>query len=132
MRTAVPKRGFTLIELMIVVAIIAILAAIAAPFYGEHVRKGKRADGMAALTNTAQRLERCFTQHNTYKGETCPENADVIESENGYYKIKIVQDATSYTLTAESNFTDERCGDLVLEHTGERKVTGSSSVAYCW
>lgn len=58
--------GFTLVELMIVVAIIGILAAIAYPSYIESVRKGKRAEGRAAVTSLLQQQERYFTQNNTY------------------------------------------------------------------
>jgi len=58
--------GFTLVELMIVVAIVGILAAIAYPSYIESVRKGKRAEGRAALTSLLQQQERYFTQNNTY------------------------------------------------------------------
>ena len=58
--------GFTLVELMIVVAIVGILAAIAYPSYIESVRKGNRAEGRAALTSLLQQQERFFTQNNTY------------------------------------------------------------------
>ena len=58
--------GFTLVELMILVAIVGILAAIAYPSYIESVRKGKRAEGRAALTSLLQQQERYFTQNNTY------------------------------------------------------------------
>lgn len=58
--------GFTLVELMIVVAIAGILAAIAYPSYIESVRRGNRAEGRAAITNLLQQQERFFTQNNTY------------------------------------------------------------------
>lgn len=63
----VNKAGFTLIEVMIVVAIIGILAAVAYPSYIDSVRKGKRAEARAAVMNLLQQQERYFTQNNTYE-----------------------------------------------------------------
>ena len=59
--------GFTLIEVMIVVAIVSILAAVAYPSYIDSVRKGKRAEARAALMNLLQQQERYFTQNNSYE-----------------------------------------------------------------
>ena len=64
--------GFTLIEVMIVVAIIAILTSIAYPAYTEAIRKGKRAEGRAALAELMQQQERYMTQNNCYMGFTSP------------------------------------------------------------
>ena len=129
-----PKnKGFTLIEVMIVVTIIGILAAIAIPFYGEHINKGKRAEATSALTTTALRLERCFTQFNTYTHADCQINIeDAFTTEGSHYSVSIEANGTSYTITAEPNFTDNRCGTLALTHRGNRSVTGSRDVSYCW
>lgn len=66
MHTSTRQSGFTLIELIIVVAIIGILSAVAYPIYTDQIRKGKRADARAALTNLLQQQERYLTQRNTY------------------------------------------------------------------
>ncbi|MBA4501301.1 type IV pilin protein [Marinobacterium marinum] len=126
--------GFTLMELMIVVAIAGILAAIALPAYNESIRKSKRAEGAAALANYAQRFERCFTESFSYTGTNCPavNDGSSNSTENGYYNIKVESTATSYTLTALKTFDDDYCGDLSLTHTGQKAETGTKGVSYCW
>jgi len=123
--------GFTLIELMIVVAIVAILAAIAYPSYTRYVEQARRADGKSALLDAAQRLERCHTQTNTYVG--CAFGA---VSPDGFYAIAAtVQEAMTFTLTATpqgAQAGDTRCGMYTLTSNGTRAVTGSLGVARCW
>lgn len=119
------NKGFTLIEIMIVVVIIGIIAAIALPYYGEYVNKGKRAGAAAELTSAAHQLERCFTTQNSYSGCT-------VTPEDEHYTFNSTINDQSYTLQAVPTFTDAYCGTLTLEHTGERKSGGSKDNSYCW
>lgn len=118
--------GFTLIELMIVVAIIGILSAIVYPAYSGYINKSRRAEAAAAITGAAQRLERCFTESNSYAN--CV--AD-FTTENSLYDVSVNATATTYTITATKKFTDNDCGNLTLDQTGQRDVS-SGSVAECW
>lgn len=117
------QTGFTLIELMIVVAVIGILAAVAYPTYLESVNKSRRADAKAAMTTMAQQLERCFTQHNSYANCSVTGNSKK-------HEITITERTdTSYTLTAKPLYTDNRCGTLNLYNTGNLT---SANNDYCW
>ena len=64
------RRGFTLIELMVVLAVAAILSAVALPSYQGQVAKGRRADGKQALVELAHKLERFYTERGTFAGAT--------------------------------------------------------------
>lgn len=122
--------GFTLVELMIVVAIVAILAAIAYPAYGRYVEKARRADGKAALLDAAQRLERCHTQFNAYDNAAC---AFAATSPDGHYAITVVRDAMTFTLTAtpQGVQASSPCGTYTLDHTGARTAEGTAADR-CW
>ena len=126
------SRGFTLIELMIVVAIVALLAAIAVPSYARYVEKARRADAKSALLDAAQRLERCYTQNNTYVG--CPVGAGL--TGDGFYTIAApTQTVNAFTLTAAPagpQAGDTRCGTFTLQSDGTRAVSGSLAADRCW
>ncbi len=137
------SHGFTLIELMIVVAIVGILAAIAYPAYTEQVRKSKRADAQAALMGLANAMERHFTANSTYA--TAADGAGVplvyaaqvpIDGGTAYYNLRVTAaDGTSYTLQATatgSMASDADCGNLTLTSTSVRGKSGTNTVDYCW
>jgi len=134
--SSITESGFTLVELMMAVVVIAILAAIAYPSYTSYVIRGKRAEGRAMLMDAAARLERFYSDNNRYAvaDDTLPAGINGT-SENGHYTLTISTSGTyqTYTLTATpTTFTDDECGNLTLDQTGARGVTGSLSLRDCW
>ncbi|WP_318190944.1 type IV pilin protein [Marinihelvus fidelis] len=123
------RKGFTLIELMIVLAVVAILVALALPSYRDQVRKSRRADAESALLSAAQVLERCFTRLNTYS-TGCPDPSGL--SENGYYNVTVSRTATTYTLTAtaQGDQASDACGNYTLDHLGNKTPVADSK--RCW
>lgn len=127
------QRGFTLIEVMIVVAIIALLAGIAWPSYQNQVRSSNRADAQGALMGLAQAMERHYTENGTYEeaaaggGDTgspaiFPSEAP-LDGSRKYYDLEITDATeTGYELTASPKSTGVQAGDgdLTLSSTGER------------
>ena len=125
-------QGFTMIELMIVVAIIAIISAIAYPSYQESVRKANRADAMDTILDTAQRLERCFTSYGSYNHASCPVQAgDSINSTHDHYEVAVTSTASTYSLTAtpltDQQLADAKCTSFTITNTGQKTATGSDS-----
>lgn len=124
------KQGFTLIELMITIAVIGILASIAYPSYVEYINRSNRAEGQAFLMDISAQQERFYFQQNRYASAV--ELGNPI-SERGMYTLNVVRQNNnqSYTLTANQQFNDTRCGNLTLTSTG---VKGASigTVDNCW
>jgi type IV pilus assembly protein PilE len=146
---AMYRAGFTLIEVMVVVAIISILAAVAYPSYQESVRKGKRAEGRAALMRLMQQQEQYYSQHNRYiefssasvnvdekrfkwfsgnsavqsayeiSGEACAD--DTIQN-----CVRLI--ATPGTSNVSSAYNDPVCGTLSVTSTGIKSAGGTN----CW
>ncbi|MEA5669025.1 type IV pilin protein [Stenotrophomonas sp. MH1] len=129
--------GFTLIELMIVVAVIAVLAAIAIPNYSEHVRKSHRAQAKADLAEYMQLAERYHTVNNTYVGFALRDSQKQTPREGGaaWYTLEISPDATASTITivatAAGGQLKDKCGNLSLSQAGE-KGASKGDVADCW
>jgi type IV pilus assembly protein PilE len=129
--------GFTLIELMITLVIVSIITAIAYPSYRHSVLKSRRSDGQVALMDYAQRLERCYTEYDTYKNTNCQAYQNVIgasgaASGEGYYTVKgVLPAADQFTLTATatnkgSQSDDSSCKSMTLDQTGAKTPTA------CW
>lgn len=137
-----PGAGFTLIELMIVVALVALLAGIAYPSYREQIAKAKRADAASALLTGAQALERHYTTNGSYLDANNNLAAvfpvQVPDAGTAYYIITS-QTATANTFTLRATRTGsmvgDTCGDLEINAAGARTLQGNSggkTVADCW
>ena len=129
-------RGFTLIELMIAVAIVAILVAVAYPSYTDQVTKTRRAEGKVAATKMAATMERCFTIGNAYNNAACDAAASTTNSENNHYTISVTREATSFSVSATPNggqaSQDAGCGTLMLNQIGQKTVSGPKNASDCW
>lgn len=138
------RRGFTLIELVIVLAVIGVLLAIAVPTYREQVLASRRAEGKALVTDVAARLERCYTRFNRYDHDTCLAIVPAT-SEGGWYTVAGDGADTATSNIAGQAFTlrafpqnaqaddDTRCGALSITNTGVKDTEFDPPAGYdCW
>lgn len=126
-------KGFTLVELMIVIAIIGILAAVGYPAYTSSVKKAQRADAIDALLTLAGGMEEYYMNNDTYVGANVATLIGSTTSSEGYYTLSLSPAATAfaYTMVATPVVTDPGCGNLSLDSLGVKGVT-AGTVNACW
>lgn len=134
--------GFTLIELMVVVALIAILGAIAYPSYQTHIDKSRRADAQVGLVELAQFMERHYTSNggylsggNTGDAPTLPFTLTPKGSSNSFYALSLdTISAQAYVLQAvpANAMAGDKCGTLTLSNTGLKGQAAGLTLKECW
>ena len=130
-------RGFTLVEAMIVVAILGIIVAFGYPSYRDQVMKSRRAEGLGELLELADRLERYYSDKGTYDGVTA---ADIFRSSTskGHYTLAIIDAETdnikfAITATPKNGQEKDKCHTFKLTSQGIKSVSGGSlSADECW
>ncbi|WP_194789070.1 type IV pilin protein [Pseudomonas sp. UFMG81] len=129
------QRGLSLIELLIVVALIGMLAAIAYPSYSDQLRRAARSEVVGLLHEAALRLE----QHRTRAGDYADSGQQLTPLPAGtrYYRLQARRDNDRFELLATrlpgGYMADDRCGDFLLDQAGVRgNPGGSDSLELCW
>ncbi|MGV6815813.1 MAG: type IV pilin protein [Thiotrichales bacterium] len=133
------SRGFTLVELMIVLAILSVLASIAYPSYTQYVQRTNRVEAVSLLLEAASRQERYYSTQspNTYAPNMTAlgYSGNWMPTANGKYKVRVaIGDATNYVLVAvpQGAQANDGCGRFKIRRDGKKFATGALSVAECW
>jgi type IV pilus assembly protein PilE len=137
--------GFTLIELMIAVAVVAILASVALPNYQQYVLRTNRAEAKTVLLEAAQLMERNYSEANRYDTNTAGDSIALSVTQapktgTAKYKISFTTGSpttSTYTIQAvpQESQANDTCGTLTLNHLGQQGASGvsdSSAIADCW
>ena len=134
MKHTTRQLGFTLIEVLVAMACVAVLVTVAWPSYQGLLERSQRAQARTALLQAAHWLERAASANGNYPASTdIP--ASVLQVEGQRYQIQVTSSPQSYALSATPIGTQsaDACGTLTLNHLGVRGVQGASqSAAQCW
>ncbi len=128
------QKGFTLVEMVIALACVALLASLAWPSYQNLILRSQRAQARASLLQAAHWLERAASANGSYP-LTTDVPASVLQIDGQRYKLSVTSTAQSYTLSATpvGTQTADACGTLTVNHLGVRSVQGASqTAAQCW
>ncbi len=130
------QSGFTLIEIIITVAIIGIIASIAYPSYQNQAAKGQRTEGKVALLNASQILERCYTEYGRYNHASCSiQDGGTFNSEADYFSLKAIVSNSTFSIAATRNKgVDNDCHILEIDHTAVKssKYKSGTPSNDCW
>lgn len=133
------KNGYTLIELLVTMAIVGILASIAIPSYNNYVIKSRRAEGRSFIIEIMQRQEKFYTENSTYTTTLTQVGypAATAMSEDGHYRVTAAAAldgiGNNVILTAQpigSQASDTECGSFIMNSNGSK--TTSTSALTCW
>jgi len=130
--------GFTLVEILVAIAIVGILTAIAYPSYLSYVLQSRRSDALATLSQDQMSLERCYAQNFSYSAACSAMPSFPQTSPQGFYTINLTNlSATTYTLTATPLGTqtkDTTCASMSVNQANVKTASDSSSAASskCW
>jgi type IV pilus assembly protein PilE len=136
-------RGFSLIELMVTVAVVAILATIAMASYSSQIQKSRRTDARSAILDLAGREEKLFTTVNAYSGAPSDLGYGAVGAVfpitvgSGYYQVSVAvaNPPISYLITATAigpQAADTKCTTLSVDQFGSQTSTGTETAATCW
>ena len=141
-------RGFTLVELMVVVLITAVLASIAVPIYKQQVRKSRRTDAKTAVLDLASREERMFSTRNSYNPNPATLATDLGYGSlptvvgSGYYQLNVTATATTFVVQATPITADQQgdtqCQLFQVDNLGRQSAnsaadgSGSDTTSTCW